>query len=96
MVTLTQPELDDLYLKGGQAAVDAHFENERKAVFGHDYKLDKNGRPIEQGIGSPAQPSANSVAAYEKYHRGDPGFTENLARMKKQLADFERAHGRSG
>jgi hypothetical protein len=94
VVTLTQSELTHLRETGGQAAVDAHFENETRNVFGHDYKRDKNGRPIEVGIGSPAQPSKNSVDGYEKYHKNDPGYAANLAKMKADLAAYEAKHGR--
>jgi hypothetical protein len=41
----------------------AYFEGERKAVFGDNYKLGKDGRPVESGIGSASQPTINSMAA---------------------------------
>jgi hypothetical protein len=37
------------------------------AVFGVGFKRDRNGRPIEQGIGSPANPSPQHFAMLEKY-----------------------------
>jgi hypothetical protein len=40
-----------------------HFENEAKTVFGADYKRDRNGAPVEMGIGSASQPAINSMAA---------------------------------
>jgi hypothetical protein len=49
MVSLTPDELKELTPE--ECA--EHFENERKAVFGHDYKKDKHGNPIPQGLGSP-------------------------------------------
>jgi hypothetical protein len=40
-------------------------------VFGHDFKRDKNGRPIEQGIGGPMQPNdVNHLAALAKDKAG--------------------------
>ncbi|MGB6658481.1 MAG: hypothetical protein WBE48_26430 [Xanthobacteraceae bacterium] len=36
-------------------------------VFGVDYKTDKRGEPIEQGKGSAAQPTQQSIDAYAKY-----------------------------
>jgi hypothetical protein len=67
MVTLTPPELQALREEGGEAAVKRHFENEKRHVFGHDYKVDKHGKPIEQGIGSPGNESENHYRALEKY-----------------------------
>ena len=36
-------------------------------VFGHDVKFDRQGRPIEQGIGSIGNESHNHFLALEKY-----------------------------
>ncbi len=43
----------------------------RKRVFGADYRTDKNGRPIEQGHGSLAQPTEPHFAALEKFEGAD-------------------------
>ena len=40
-----------------------YFENERKAVFGDNYKLGRDGKPVESGIGSAANPTMQSMAA---------------------------------
>jgi hypothetical protein len=40
-----------------------YFEQERKAVFGDSYKLGRDGKPVEQGIGSKSQPTIQSMAA---------------------------------
>lgn len=90
MVTFTPEELNELRAEGGEQAVKEHYENETKNVFGYNYQTDpKTGAPIEQGIGSPAQPSANSVAAYERFCRDQPNFAATLAKMKSDLAAFE-------
>jgi hypothetical protein len=98
VVTLTSEELRELRAEHGDAAVREHFENETKNVFGANYQRDKNGKPIEQGVGSPEQPSKNSVDAYEKWHRDDVDFATRLAEMKAALAKYEarRAAERRG
>ena len=58
-------------------------------VFGVDHKTDRHGKPIEQGLGAAGNQTAQSVEAYEKWCRHEPGFDRNLARMKKELADCE-------
>jgi hypothetical protein len=50
------------------------------------HKLDRSGKPIEQGVGSANNQSANSIAAFEKYCSHQPDFERELARMKKELA----------
>jgi hypothetical protein len=57
--SLTREELSEMSAEERKL----HFENERKNVFGHDYKTDRHGRPIEQGIGSASQPSLNHFQA---------------------------------
>jgi hypothetical protein len=76
---LPQGELDP-------GAIKQYYLEERKNVFGFDHKTDRSGKPIEQGIGSPGNQSANSVAAFEKYCSHQPDFERELARMKKELA----------
>lgn len=39
-------------------------------VFGHDHKKDAQGRPIEQGIGSPGNENINHVRALEAQKSG--------------------------
>lgn len=46
--------------------IKAYRENERKNVFGFDYKTDRNGNPVEQGIGAPGHETANHFAALRK------------------------------
>jgi hypothetical protein len=48
-----------------------HFEAEARNVFGHDYKRDSKGRPIEQGLGSPSQPTRQSMAALRQAEGDD-------------------------
>jgi hypothetical protein len=62
MVTLRADELAELTPEEKRI----HFENEAKNVFGHDYKRDKHGRPIEQGIGSAQQVTEAHLQALAK------------------------------
>jgi hypothetical protein len=64
-------------------------------VFGVDHKTDKDGNPIEQGIGAAGNVTAQHVEAYikeqtERRPNGpEPGYEDHLARMRKQLAECE-------
>jgi hypothetical protein len=65
-----------------------------KKVFGEDVKLDDNGRPIEQGIGSKGNESLSHYAALaqtlglkQKYHPSE----ENLAAYNEAVKVFEAA-----
>jgi hypothetical protein len=59
MVSLRREEWDELT----PAEKRAHLVQEEKNVFGHDVKHDRHGNPIEVGIGSKSQPSANHFRA---------------------------------
>jgi hypothetical protein len=67
----------------------------RADVFGIDHKLDRNGNPIEQGVGSPGNMTMQAINAYvkeqtERSANGpEPGYEETLAKMRKQLAECE-------
>jgi hypothetical protein len=102
MVTKTVKEIEEMRIlvERGELppdAIEKHYEAEAKNVFGHDAKKVK-GEYVEQGIGSPGNQTANSIAAYKKYCNPanpkasdpDPNFTENLARMEKELADSNK------
>ena len=41
-------------------------EQEKRHVFGDNYRTDRNGRPIEQGIGAAGNESVNRFLALEK------------------------------
>jgi hypothetical protein len=56
-------------------------------VFGQGYRKTRDGRPQEQGIGSKANMTSTSIAAFERWCRDEPNFTQSLAQMKKDLAD---------
>jgi hypothetical protein len=94
VVALRTDELDEMrkLIEAGKLppnAIEQHYKDEEKHVFGFDFKRDAKGKPIEVGIGSAAQPSANSVAAYEIYGVKEPDYATHLARMRKELADYQ-------
>lgn len=63
-----------------EARVIAHND-----VFGVGHEKDGQGNPIEQGLGSAGNQTAQSIAAYEKYCRDEPDYEKHLARMKLEL-----------
>lgn len=62
-------------------------------VFGVGHRSAKDGTPIEQGIGSAGNMTQHNIDAYianqtQRSPSGvEPGFEENLARMRKELAE---------
>ena len=99
VVSLTQEEVDEM---NDLAAVnkiprdwyDRYLAATEKQVFGHDVKHDRHGNPIEQGKGSAAQPSRNSLEAYKSNPLGrktspDPDFKEQCERMEAEIKAFE-------
>lgn len=60
---------------------------QRRIVYGHDSKTDHDDNPIEQGLGSAAQPTRNSIEAYKRWHKSDPDYKGTLAAMEAQYAE---------
>jgi hypothetical protein len=96
-ITLSQAELEEIEAEIAAERLPAdflerHYEAVQNNVFGHDHRTDANGRPIEQGRGSAANQTHQSVEAYRKWGKDEPDYERNLARMEKQLAacDAER------
>lgn len=96
---LSQEEVDEIEAKMAAGALPPDYldrcDDAREAnVFGHDHKKDRQGNPVEQGIGAPGNQTANSLAAYRKYcnpanpKAADPdqNYVENLKRMQEELA----------
>jgi hypothetical protein len=79
MVTLTQEEFQVL----GPEERKAHLAAEEKIVFGQNFERDRNGRPVEAGIGSPAQQSINSLAAIRKWE-GEEAYQAAVAKVWKE------------
>jgi hypothetical protein len=92
MVHKTPKELASL----SPAKLKQYHADEENAVFGVGHKHTRHGDPIEQGLGSLAQPTLQSIKAYEKYGRGEPDFDKQLADMKARLAEYNehRSKGR--
>jgi len=96
MVTLRTDELEEMQvaIDAGKLPADAikrHFAEEEQRVFGNAPR-GRDGKPIEQGIGSAANPSENSVRDYETFCKDEPDFKMNLAKMKADLAAHQAKH----
>jgi hypothetical protein len=99
-ITLSQAELDDIrdLMAAGQLPEDylqRHHEAVRANVFGHDYKTDAQGEPLEQGFGSAGNQTQNSINAYKKYAKYESDFSEEkynatLKRMESELATSDK------
>lgn len=94
MVTKTAVELDEMKIQIERGnlppdAMERYYEDEAKNVFGHDAQK-VNGEYVEQGFGSAGNQTRNSIESYKKHHKGDPDYTETVARMEKELADSNK------
>ncbi len=99
VVSLTQEEIDEAkeLIEQGKLPRDYFDQYEaavEKNVFGHDVKHDRHGNPIEQGIGSAAHPTRNSLEAYKSHQLGrktppDPDFAEQCKRMEAEIAAYD-------
>jgi hypothetical protein len=82
--------------KSAAEAKAAAEEAERKNVYGFDYKKDRNGEPIQQGIGSRQNPSINHIAAMRKSESMGllpPGSTEReIAEIRKATPEWAAKH----
>ena len=90
-ITLSDAELDDIeaQIEAGKLSPDfleRYYAAVANNVFGHDHKTDRHGNPIEQGRGSASNMTQQSVDAYRKWGKDEPGYAEHLATMEKQLA----------
>lgn len=63
-------------------------------VFGEGHKLDKNGMPLEQGLGSPSNMTQQHIDAYIKAQtntkfreKPEDGYEDKLKVMRAQLAE---------
>ena len=65
-----------------------HKKAELLNVFGHDVKFDRNGKPIEQGLGSASNPTVQHFQALE---RAEGKAAADAARAKaNKLAGTDR------
>jgi hypothetical protein len=93
-VMLTQTELDDVErrIEAGELPEDWFARYARAIednVFGVGHGKDANGKPIENGLGSAANQTAQSVEAYRRWGVNDIDYEKNLARIEKELAVCE-------
>jgi hypothetical protein len=99
MVTKTNEEIEVMreQIATGKIphnAIELYLKEEERHVFGVEVKHDRNGNPIEQGIGSAAQPSRNSIEAYKTFQMSnkfgpEAGFDQKLAKMEADLAAYQ-------
>jgi hypothetical protein len=73
----------------------AGIEAERIAVFGHGYKLDAEGRPYNESIGSRLNQTQQSIDSYvtaqgRRIAGVEKGFKENLARMEAEKVETDK------
>jgi hypothetical protein len=95
-ISLSQAEIDEIQDMIAREVLppdflERHLEAVRRNIFGFDHKTDKNGRPIEQGLGSPQNMTQNCIDAYKKWGKNDPGFEEHLKRMEAELVACNKA-----
>ena len=84
MTTTTPMTVSEFMEKGLSHKEAVHKVNQK--VFGENYKRDARGRPIEEGVGSAAQPTQQSIDAYRRYCQHEPGYAEHLKKMEADLA----------
>jgi hypothetical protein len=89
-LSLSEAELDEIEarIEAGELPPD-YFQKMRAAraanVFGHDHKTDKDGKPIENGLGSEFNMTRQSVEAYRRWGVGEPDYERHLLRMEREL-----------
>ena len=106
IITLSQAELDEIEtaISAGQLPadfLDRYYAAVQKNVFGQDHRTDRHGNPIEQGIGSAGNQTANSIKAYKKYGKYEDDYTPeqfaaNVKRMEAELAACNEARAAAG
>jgi hypothetical protein len=90
VVTLTEDEIADARQQIALGALPPDFFELHKAavarhVFGDDYKTDKHGHPIEQGIGSKGNETANHFQAIKKNEERGLELPGTYERMVAEL-----------
>ena len=64
----------------------------RKDVFGFDYKTDRDGNPIQQGIGAPGRESVNHFASIRRYE-GQAAYERAVREIYRRSPDHARKIG---
>ena len=88
VLMLTAEEIEDAKAQIAAGLLPSNYfelcaEARRQNVFGHDYKTDRNGNPLESGIGSPSNPSLNS---YRALKRAEEAGLEPVGSYEKAVA----------
>lgn len=100
-VTLSQAEIEEIeqLMAAGSLPpdwLDRHFDAVDANVFGADAPKDRHGNRKEQGRGSAANMTQQSIDAYKKWGKGETDFAENLKRMEAQLAETNQRREANG
>jgi hypothetical protein len=80
MVTLTQEERSGMTVE----ELKVHQADEELTVFGRNklgepaFKRDRDGKPVEQGVGSPGNEGQNHFASIRKYE-GEEAYQKAIA-----------------
>lgn len=62
-------------------------ENLVNVVFGHGHQVDKQGRPIEQGMGSAQNMTQHAIDAFTRFNKDKEGYEKELAVLQRQLVE---------
>jgi hypothetical protein len=80
----------DRVIRAGGTPAQAE-EEVRKSVYGVNYKLDKSGRPIQQGVGAwPHHVTSNHLNAIRKWE-GEISYQNALKKLWRDAPDRARA-----
>jgi hypothetical protein len=95
LATLNLPSLDQAPPDIRKSLLREARQIARNDVFGHGHKVGKDGKPIEQGLGSHDNPTQQSIDAYIRAQQPpyraapEPGYEETLKKMRQRLAEVE-------
>jgi hypothetical protein len=67
-------------------------EAERRNTWGFDYKTDRHGNPIPQGVGSPGHESYNHFASIRRYE-GQAAYERAVREIYRRSPDHARKIG---
>jgi hypothetical protein len=70
----------------------AHFAAEEKIVFGQNFQRDRNGIPVENGVGAPGRESLNHLTALRKYE-GEDAYQTAVAAIWKRDPEYAQKLG---
>lgn len=95
-INLSMEEIDEIQVRMERGELppdflDRHFDAVDANVFGIDAAKNKQGDRIEQGLGSSKNQTRNSVEAFRRFCKSEPGYEATLTRMEAELAKCDEA-----